>query len=583
MKNSILWTSIAAFAIFLGGCEKSPTDLPSAPNSTPVAVATSETRIASSSPMATQAPATMTEETVQPQTVASDKVSITAKAEFYVPYVFKVEGTPQKPTLPSLDIKLIPQGGQSQEILLAGNLRVDRAEANGQVLRLDFNEYLERLAELPPLRGRVTYMGDHIFLRFVYPGAPIDRVARLTGQLQAVTSGQSHQYKNVRYSELAKLAERDPHLKAVGFTVKPEKSEYTEGESYEMTTTSQGILVNILFTDPEGNNRYDSWDSTYPAEGGVRFKTSSITAEDDASTRISFTLHTDLKQITLPFDLKDIPVAPLEERPAPELEKTVVFVPSETNASMPDGLRMDARMDWGRATGHIFGSSDPLSVLANIEISGPNARKIETVKSVTVSKSISDRGEILLHEKHAPKGQVWHRPLIEFGRSNTSEQGRPVECQILFSVPDESLSKVQELSGEVAMLVVEEREVLVFPDLQLSGTHDLVHPTLERMDISLAYTAEPREPDGEYQHFSINLKSPDNLIYHPPSLLVGEEADVAVFYSDKEDGSRSYTLSMSKDATTARLQLEVYTKSRLETVPFRFLNLDIPPKPVEKE
>jgi hypothetical protein len=133
------------------------------------------------------------------------------------------------------------------------------------------------------------------------------------------------------------------------------------------------------------------------------------------------------------------------------------------------------------------------------------------------------------------------------------------------------------------MLVVEEREVLVFPDLQLSGTHDLVHPTLERMDISLAYTAEPREPDGEYQHFSINLKSPDNLIYHPPSLLVGEEADVAVFYSDKEDGSRSYTLSMSKDATTARLQLEVYTKSRLETVPFRFLNLDIPPKPVEKE
>ncbi|MEZ5942156.1 MAG: hypothetical protein R3C18_12255 [Planctomycetaceae bacterium] len=578
-RNKAVWVSVACFAFVLGGCGTSPPDLPPAP------VEKTDTPVTASSPneSVVQAADSPLGELPEPQSVAPGELSISANAEWNVPYVFKIDGVPQKPKLPKLDVNLAVQGGQSKDFLLAGNLRIDRAEANGQALRLDFNEYLERLAEMPPLRGRVTYKGDSIFFRFVYPGTPIDRITRLTGQFQAMTSGQVQQYSNVRYSEFAKLAEDDPHLKAVDFEVSSEKSEFLEGESYLLSTSSLGVITDIRITNADGSERYDTWDVDYLPDGSVEIETSAISPEVEAESRISFSLHTDLKQVTLPFDLKDIPIAPLKERPAPELEKTVVFVPSQTNQSLPEGLRMDASIEWGRDSGGIFGSPSPLTVKATIEISGSTARKIETVESVTVARSVSDRGDLPLDEKHKPFGVVRHTPLIKIGRHNTTAQGRPAECHILFAVPEEPLSKVLELSGEVAAHIVEEREVLKFPDLQLTGTHVLAHPTLDQMGISLTYTAKERKPDDDYQRFDVNVKASDRSSYASPILLYGDDFDVAAFHESMDNGSITYFLSMPKKTKTATLQLEVYTQSRLEVIPFQFLDLDIPSKPEEKK
>jgi hypothetical protein len=507
-------------------------------------------------------------------TNAASQRSITAKGDWYVPTPSNIG--PPKP--PSLTTSLKISGGNEQQFLCLGNLRIDEAFANDQWLRIDVGEFFTqiKMKELRPIeRDKDFRTGKPLDLTasfsFLYPGKPIEKVSRLKGHFDVVTADHVQQYSNIRVAELKKLADSDPTLKSVGLTVTTEKEDYSDNLKYVVSVGVAGILTDLKLKDKDGLNDYKmAGHDLYLPAGGSRHE-GSFSIEEANQYTIGFSVHTGLKRDVVPFDLTDIPVQPLKTLPPEDLAQSVVFVSSETNSELPKGLRMDAQIVWARASSNFGGKR---SIVAVVELSGPVARDISRLESTTVTRATVPQAELLWDAGSIlmPVQEEEVRPFV------TSKQGRPVADFLRFYSPEPPVQMCQELSGEMTVLFVEESKTIVFTDFHNSTEGVIQDPDLERLGIDVSYVIEKNDDDRVTFKIAVETKDWSRIGGVNVISANGKRLMLNQQYRHGDQGTYG-CYPKNNEFSGARVEIVINTKSRTEQYPFRFLNIPIPPAP----
>lgn len=567
---------LLGFALFalLCGCQKSPPVPPPVPvpQSAPTAV---------QPPMNTGVPANPAPATVQqpqtpaataPKDAAPGERSIRAQGRWQIPFAFAHLPTP----LPILEVNLSVQGREANDFLSVGNVRINQAEAGDRRLRAHLAEMSKIANGFTPV-DRVNFLGNRIdgasmTLAFKYPGNPIERVTRLTGQFDVVVAGQVQDYSGIKLSELANLAANDAKLKAIGLMVATQKPSFSDDIEYVLQTGSSGVIAKLKLLDAAGQESYGGINSEYYSTGGCRVVVRSSDQETNPRT-ISFSLYTDLTTSTIPFELSDISVEALKTVPPPERVQTILVVASETNSTLPDGLTFDARFDWSTTS---INKKKP-ELVASIELSGPSVREFERLESTMVTKATASNTELewIQSDNRSLPSRVKLGPFVSI------RNGRPVESDLYFEHPKQPAQACQELTGELTVLKVEERQTLSIGDFAKSDEGTLQHPGLDQIGIKMQYKVKKGESADDKTELQIMVSTNDWT--HLGNVdLIGPAGPVSTFLNRRNGEQGSYSFQIAPETLgQVTLEVEIFTKVTQEKFPFRFLNVPIPPVPAD--
>ncbi len=541
---SLMWVLVVP------GCQKatppapvSTNPLPS-PQTTPAPPALNHEAPSTQEPTGVPAPASTT---ASPSTtasaapitaVAAEGMNVQATAEWDPPYVF---GDPPNPLpLPKVEVRLLIEGGPAREIFSMGKLRVNQALTGDRVLRLDLSEYQNSISEMKPIK-RMEEPETGVDLRFdyVYPGEPIQSIKSLSGEVDVTFADQTKTFTGIKVGELPELAEKEPLLKAIGFSIAPPRVNSLDEMDYILTTGPAGVVSNFEVKDGEGNNSFDFGSGDFPLTGGCRYE-ASFNEDEIKNSTVSFTVATGLRRVTIPFTFQDIPVAEFKKRtsnqvglPSPELGKASIYYPSATNPALPKGLRVDGQIGWSPQFDYL-NANDPINpkvFAAFVELSGPLAGAIRQIDSVEVTKCVTDGGEL---NYQPPNGFSLFVYRHDFNKVLVPE-GCPVSAKLPFESPLNPVRLCQEFSGEMTVVLAEAEESVEFELDDAEGP--LEHPTFKRLGITARYQLEvPEDPTEEdLMRLDVVISMPDRE--HLGRLFLSSAVDKAHLssYGNKSD------------------------------------------------
>lgn len=551
-----------------------------APPSTsePIGVAKPEASVANPDSLTNSGPVTA---------VQAEGMSIRASAEWDAPYVF---GDPPNPLpLPKVEVKLLIEGGAAREIFSIGKLRINQAIVGGRVLRIDLSESQSTISEMMPVqRMNEPENGVDLHIDFIYPGEPIESISSLSGEVDVTFAEKTQTITGIKVGDLLHLAEKEPLLKEIEFSVAPPLMNILDKLDYVLTTGPVGVVSNFEVKDSAGSNSFDFGSGDFPLTGGCRFE-DSFDEEEIKNNTVSFTVASGLRRVTIPFEYREIPVAAFKTTsknqvglPSPELGKASMYYPSETNPTLPKGLRVDGQIGWSPQFDYLKPDhpANPRVFAAFVELSGPVARTVRRTESVSVTKCVTDGGELTFQPPNNYELPVYR---TDFNKTPVSD-GRPVSVKLPFEPPQNPVKLCQELSGEVAVIFTESEETLEFELHDPEGP--LEHPTFNKLGITARYQLEvPEDPSEEdTMRLKVVLSMPDRE--HLGRLFLSSAVDKSFLSSigiKSEDGGTEYTtLYNAGKHPKPRLVMDLVTQFKREKVPFRFLNLPISAPPPAK-
>jgi hypothetical protein len=503
--------------------------------------------------------------------------------------------------LPTLSVEFHARGGSSKTFLLVGNLRIDKAIANGRVLRLNlegFSPFQFQMTGLTTIDRDTVFgppiEGTNLDVSFVYPGEPVERITRLAGQFDAVLGGRVKAYTDVKIYDLPKLSETDPDLKAAGVTAVSRKESFSDDLEYVLRAGPRGVITDLKIKDNEGYAFKRGMDRDESAPAGDQFETvfpaemANLSGQAKRTHSVSFLVHTDLQTITVPFNISDVPVKPLKSQPAPERAQSEVFYGSQKNSTLPETVRVDARFDWKPAPRNFNEAAKPSILTATLELSGSMARDIVLLESAEITSARSDAGD-LPPTLPIDSGELWWRKS-RFGISHVVQKhGKPVVIEIAFGHPESAGGRCQELAGELSLVTVEERETIIIDEPFKGKEGQIPHPALEQAGITLSYKIGESLLDDGFANVEINVDAADwakwwDLTLISPGKEIGHFPAYHAFRDDEaRKTGRQYSIMKVETSSlpSYKLEIQLNKKVKREKVPFLFQDLPIPAVPTK--
>lgn len=582
-----LWLTCA---VFITGCQKATPPAPAPTITSPANSAAAEASAPANEEPSSPEPARLAEpvassvsqETPHDQTprtvVSAEGMNIQAAAQWDAPYVF---GDPPNPLpLPKIEVRLLLEGGAAKEIFSIGKLRIYQAQIGDRVLRQVLDENQSQITEFEPVQlMQEPENGVDLNIDFAYPGEPIKSISSLIGEVDVIFAEQIKTFSNVKLGDLPTIAEKEPLLKAIGFSIAPPRKNILDEMDYIMTTGPTGVVTNFEIKDGEGNKSYDFSSGEFPVTGGCRYE-DSFKEEELKTSTVSFTLATGFRKVTIPFEFREIPVAEMRKLssnqvgfPTPDVGTASVYFGSETNTTLPKGLRVDGRVGWSPLYDYVAADhpSNSLAFAAFIELSGPQAQAIRAIDSVEVAKCLTDAGELTYEP---PNGFSVLAYRLSFNKVVVPE-GCPVSLRLPFKSPETPVKQCQELSGTVAVVLAKGEETLEFELDDAAGP--LEHPTFKKLGMTARYLIEvPEDPiEEEQMSLKVVISMPDRQ--HLGRLFLSSPVEKEFLSSfGSEDGVTEFSSHYdAQKHPKPRLVFDLVTQIERETVPFRFLNLPI--------
>jgi len=482
-----------------------------------------------------------------------------------------------------LEIEIEYLGGEAARVVALGKVRVTQIDAK-PAQRLKLAERPGSFGNESPFQGFVDvkheeYSSEHppdgARLRINFePNAPISAIERVDGNVTLRVADETKEIIVPKLVEQAGKPTKDADLQAAGFAVSLE----SEGDDKRLVITfgKEAKVADLKFVDAGGNlldnspflMRLDLFDVP-------RF-TASYTGSAPAGMAAKVTLHTKIREVTVPFRFENLAVPP---PPTSAANPVIPWRVSVARPALPDGLIAEGLLQWSKDV--TFGengkrqSTDVLGL--QVDVTSPQVPQVVAVGFQKIEDAATNSGAaVSAKQMRGPFGTDATQEFVTLQRKLSLVRHPPDGVRVIFAFDPiaQPFTRISHVSGSLKLMTAKERKKIVFDKLSTR-----VGKTLSNADFRAAGLEVKLAKQGEQLTFQVSKGNPYAL---------GEAAIIRDASTDHDIPHWSYTpsekmgyvyLGEKKLGPKDSLEMTIYMGLAEVMVPFTFEDLIVPPVP----
>ena len=509
-------------------------------------------------------------------------VTLKGRAGWSNAEMFEQDGKTPLPRTLAVQIDYL--GGLAAKGVEFGNLQVSRLVVEPDQ-HLKVTEAPGTFGEIGPYKGyagikRNEFLSKHpedgvrVELDFERPLTLPTKIAVVEGTVVLKYAEQTKDIVVPKLIDQAGKVPGDSDLKAAGFHVEL-KTEGTE-KNLTMIFGPGAKVADLKLVGPDGNPLEDAPYVMRLDYGGiVRYGCTVPVSGSPGTMGAKVTLHTVIREVTLPFRLENLTVPP---PPDPAVTPSSPWRLASGKSKVPPGLFVQGRLKWENTSS--FDNKPPSpEIHLTVDVTGPQAfvvvgagfQKIDAAET-DVKRSLNPKPAGLPSGGDRSKqfSKVMGNPLL----SRQPPDG--VQVAFGFEPSPISFSKVTYVAGSFKLLVAKERKKTVLDKLPSRIGKSATTPELRAAGIELKLAKD------EFGGMTMKLAK-GNPWAVGDALLVREstegELDFPNMMFDPAEKSGSLYLGDNKLKANDALEITYYTGVEELEFSFEFEDLVVPPLP----
>ncbi|MEZ5941444.1 MAG: hypothetical protein R3C18_08645 [Planctomycetaceae bacterium] len=507
-----------------------------------------------------------------PETTPADfKVSATASWSA-IPFY---SSDSELPDPPPLEVVLQIEPSINLPIVGTSSPLVDVAVANGEPLKtlVDPNTAFA-LSDLTVIDRTLPFLphperGAAISLLFRHPVELPSSIDEVRGSVPVVVSHRQEEFENVLLSELidVNLALHDADCELTMATS-------SSGATCRFTAGTSAILSDLRVGSGDGQNSASVWSAPYTSPfGRIGFEIFNNDGDISLDTRVSFTLHSRLEQVEIPFALTNLTVPSFTDAAARSHLEQVTWYPSIIPIAESSQLSIEAKPRW---------------VVPELEDEASSSKQLAL--DIELRGQLLDHlfalGELLITDSRTNCSELAKAPRLFddltnqlAGRDDTSgefdtyaQNQRLLRLNLLFETPPECATEIENVVGSITVVTAGEMERITLPRALATENAELEHDQLNAAGIQLKIHRVP------------NLLlvvavggTPDRIGRARTTTPDGHRVGAPVYAPSFVPGAAEYAIPIPEEGTDdIILDLELPVGIERHVIPFRFEHVPIP-------
>ncbi|MCA9030703.1 MAG: hypothetical protein KDA66_07845 [Planctomycetaceae bacterium] len=514
-----------------------------------------------------------------PRTAAEDFKQFATANWSAIPYYSSDSELPDPPPLEV--ILQVDPSGQSPIVGTSPPL-VDVAVANGRPLKtlVDPNAAFA-LSDLTLIDRTLPFLphperGAAISLLFRHPVELPSSIDELRGSVPVVVSHAQEDFTNLAIRQLLELIEWSPALHYADCKLTMAPATNSNGATCQITTGSTAILSNLQVVNGNGQNSTSVWSAPFiSSDGRLGFEIFNNDGDVTLDTRLTFTLHSKLEQVDIPFEFTNLAVPDFTDAAVRSQLGQVTWYPSTIPIAESSQLSIEAKPRWVAPELEDESSSSKQLAL-DVELRGPLLEQLFALGELRLNNSRTNCDELA----KAPRlfddltDQLAGRDDVSGEFDLYSQNQRLLRLNLLFDAPPECATEIENVVGNVTIITAREMERITLPRALATENADLEHDQLKAAGIQLKVHRVP------------NLLlvvavggSPDRIGRARTITPDGHRVGAPVYAPSFVPSAAEYAIPILKEGSEdVVLELELPVGLERHIVPFRFEHVPIPPR-----